>query len=321
MPEDNFRILEIYSENMKFNQLRCFCAVVESGTLARAAERLFVAPTAISMQIAQLEQQLGGELFDRSVKPMALTALGRFFQPRAREFLAMGQRLEQDTRDVATGKRGWLGIGFVRSLIYSVVPAAVQAFRLIHPDVKIDLVELLSEDQPAQLRNERIQIGLSRHTSPIAPPADLEHTLLFEDPFVAAVPMQHPLAKRQTVTLAALNELPLISYPTNPTSGYAAHVQSVLRECGARPRIGHEAIEIHTALGLVAAGLGYAVVGASVAMRGPNDVKFLSLPEVKARTRILAVSRQDEQSPLAASMLATLEALRLGPPGSTRKRR
>lgn len=298
---------------MKITHIRCFCEVVESGTLARAAERLFVAPTAISMQISQLEQRLGGELFDRSVKPMGLTALGRFFLPRAREFLAMGYRLEQDTRDVATGKRGWLGIGFVRSLIYSVLPAAVQAFRVEHPDVKIDLVELLSEDQPAQLRNERIQIGLSRHTSLIEAPADLEHTLLFEDPFVAAVPLRHPLAKRQTTTLAALDELPLISFPTNPSSGYAAHVQSVLRECGARPRVGHEAIEIHTALGLVAAGLGYAVVGASVAMRGPNDVKFLALPEVRARTRILAVSRQGEQSATAAAMLATLKALRLGP--------
>lgn len=306
---------------MKFNHLRCFCEVVDAGTLARAAERLFVAPTAISMQISQLEQQLGGELFDRSVKPMALTALGRFFLPRARELLTLGQRLEQDARDVATGKLGWLGIGFVRSLIFSVVPAAVRAFRLEHPEVKIDLIELLSEDQPAQLRNERIQIGLSRHTHPIDPPADLEHTLLFEDPFVAAVPAQHPLAKRQTARLTELDALPLISYPTNPTSGYAAHVQSVLRECGARPRIGHEAIEIHTALGLVAAGLGYAVVGASVAKRGPADVKFLSLPEVKARTRILAVTRQGEQNPLVASMLSTLRAFQLGASVSTRGHR
>lgn len=301
---------------MKLSQVRCFCAVAETGTLARAAERLFIAQTAISMQIAQLEKKLGGELFDRSVKPMALTSLGRFFLPRARELVAMAQGLEQATRDVATGKSGWLAIGFVRSLINSVVPAAVQAFRREHPDVKIDLVELLSEDQPAQLRKDRIQIGLSRLNGPVEPPADLEHTLLFEDPFVAAVPITHPLARRRTTTLAALTDLPFINYPKDPRSGYAAHVQSVLREAGAQPRTGHEAIEIHTALGLVAAGLGYAVVGASVARRGPNDVKFLSLPELRARTRILAVSRQGEQSPVVASMLATLKALPMNPRGT-----
>lgn len=301
---------------MKINQVRCFCEVVDSGTLARAAERLHIAATAISMQIAQLEQEIGGELFDRRVKPMALTALGRFFLPRAREFLATAERLEQDTRDMAAGKHGWLGIGFVRSLIYSVVPAAVQTFRREHPDVKLELVELLSEVQPEHLRNERIQIGLSRLVGAFEPQSGLHYTPLFDDPFVAAVPMHHPMARRKTATLAQLEALPLISFPRDRTSGYASYVQSLLREHGARPRIGHEAIEIHTALGLVAAGLGYAVVGASVAARGPHDVRFLSLPEITSRAQIVAVSRDGEQSVLAATMLATLQTLDLHPVSS-----
>lgn len=294
---------------MNLRQLRCFCEVVDSGTLARAAERLFVAPTAISMQISQLEAGLGGELFDRKVKPMALTTLGKFFLPRARELLAQGQRLEQDTRDVAAGKQGWLGIGFVRSLLQSVVPDAVRAFRVNHPEVKLELVELLSEHQPAQLRNGRIHVGLSRHTQAAAPPADLLHTLLFEDAFVAAVPAQWPLAKRRAVSLADLAGLPLISYPKDPYSRFAQHVLSVLQAAGARPVVGHEAIEIHTALGLVAAGLGYAVVGASVAERARSDVAFVGLPEIEARTTVLAVTRADEEGKLVASMLATLQAL------------
>lgn len=306
---------------MKINHVRCFCEVVGAGTLARAAERLHIAPTAISMQIAQLEQELGGELFDRRVKPMALTALGRFFLPRAREFLATAERLEQDTQDMASGKHGWLGIGFVRSLIYSVVPAAVQAFRREHPDVKLELVELLSEVQPEHLRNERIQIGLSRLVGPFEPQSGLHYTPLFDDPFVAAVPMHHPLGRRKIATLAQLEALPLISFPKDRTSGYASYVQSLLREHGARPRIGHEAIEIHTALGLVAAGLGYAVVGASVAIRGPQDVRFVSLPEVKSGARIVAVSRDGEQSAPAASMLATLRTLELQPVSSAPRRR
>ncbi len=106
---------------MNFRQLRYFCEVVDAGTLARAGERLYVAPTAISMQITQLEASVGGALFDRSAKPMALTPLGHYFLPRARELLKQGQRLEADTRDMASGRRGWLGIGFVRSLLYSVL--------------------------------------------------------------------------------------------------------------------------------------------------------------------------------------------------------
>lgn len=295
---------------MNFRQLRYFCEVADSGTLARAAERLFVAPTAISMQIAQLEEGLGGALFDRTAKPMTLTPLGLFFLPRAKELLANGQRLEEQTRDVASGRSGWLGIGFVRSLLNSVLPAAVRAFRHKHPDVKLDLVELLSEHQPEQLRSGRIHIGLSRFAAPPEPPADLRHVTLFEDPFVVAVPAGHRSAKRGRVSLAELSKLPLISYPKDPQSSFAQQVIARLREAGAQPRVGHEAIEIHTALGLVAAGLGYAVVGASVAQRGQSDVAFVRLAELKAHTTVVAVTRTGEESLLVASMLKTLAAVR-----------
>lgn len=293
---------------MNFRQLRYFCEVVESGTLVRAAEHLFVAPTAISMQLAQLEQRLGGDLFDRSVKPMALTPLGKYFLPRAKELLSQGQRLEQDTQDVAKGKSGWLGIGFVRSLLYSMLPRVIRAFRKEHPDVKIELVEMLSEHQPEALRNGRIHVGLSRHTQLIDPPAGLSHMVLFEDPFVAALPAQHPLAGKRTTSLAALAELPLVSYPKDPSSRFSTHVLSLLYDAGARPHVGHEAIEIHTALGLVAAGLGYAIVGGSVAERGQSDVAFVGLPELRTRSTVVAVTRSDEDSLLVASMLSKLTA-------------
>lgn len=294
---------------MNFRQLRYFCEVVDSGTLAWAAERLYVAPTAISMQIAQLERHFGGELFDRSVKPMALTSLGKFLLPRARELLEMGQRVEQETCDMASGKRGWIGIGFVRSLLYSVLPDAVHAFRLTHPDVKVELVEMLSEQQPIQLRNGRIHIGLSRLTQSIEPPIDMHHTVLFEDPFVAAIPSQHPLAKRRTLGLQDLVDLPLISYPKDPYSSFAHHVMTVLAAEGVRPKLGNEAIEIHTALRLVASGLGYALVGASVAALEQSGVTFVALPDLQARTVVLAVTRADEDSTLVSAMVSTLTGL------------
>lgn len=294
---------------MNTRQLRYFCATVESGSLTRAAERLFVAPTAISMQLAQLEQEIGGALFDRSVKPMALTALGKYFLPRANELVAQGQRLELDVKEVAKGRQGWLGIGFVRSLMYSIVPRAVRVFRAAHPNVKLELLELLSESQPEQLRNGRIHIGLSRHTHDADPPAGLAHTELFQDPFVAAFPAEHAFAKGRSVTMKQLSQIPYISFPRDPTSGYSSHVFSLLHGAGAQPRVEYEAVEIHTALGLVAAGLGYAIVGRSVAERSYHDVAFLALKGLTASTAVLAVTRTDEESPLAASMLSTLRSI------------
>lgn len=294
---------------MKLSQLRAFCAVSESGTLARASDRLFITPTALSMQISQLEEFLGGELFDRSTKPMALTALGRFFLPRARELLNLGERLESDARDLATGHRGWLSIGFTRSLIYSLLPVAVRAFREDRPDVRMELVEMLTESHIQQLRNERIHVGLSRLTREGEVPNGLKHTLLFKDPLVAAVPRHSRLDKRAVIDVSELQSLSLISFPKDSTSGYPQYVRNVLREAGAEARIEHEAIEIHTALGLVAAGLGYAVVGASVAQRGPRDVRFIRIKSVNAATPVVAVTREDEQNPLVNRMLSLLKQL------------
>ncbi len=294
---------------MNFKQINCFCEVVASGTLARAAERLHVAPNAISMQIAQLEDKLGGTLFDRRVKPMVLTSLGQFFLPRARELLAQGNRLEQLTRDVASGKAGWLGIGFVRSLMYSIVPRAVRTFKTLHPEVKIELVELLSEDQPEQLHAGKIHLGLSRHTRTEEAPLGLQHHFLFDDPYVAAVPAQHPIAKKKKTTLKALSEMPLIVFPKNPTSSYAHHVLSMVHAAGVQPRTGNEAIEIHTALGLVAAGMGYSIMGGSVAERGPSDVAFVALPELRTASRVVAVTRTDASAPLADAMLSVLRQM------------
>lgn len=304
--ELKFKILYLNSEKMNFRQLKYFCEVARCGTLTKAAEQLHVAPTAISMQISQLEAELGGELFNRNAKPMVLTPLGLFFLPRAREVLSQGLRLEQDAKDLASGKSGWLGVGFVRSMIYSVLPDAIRSFRERHPEVKLELVELLSERQPEHLRNGRIHIGLSRLEHPQDPPTGLCHAHLFDDAFVAAVPAHHPLADQKGVTLAQLSELQMISFPKDPSSTYALHVQSTLKKAGAVIQVGHEAIEIHTALGLVAAGLGFAVVGASVAHRGPNDVVFQPLAEVHSCTSVVAVTRENESSQHVASMMEIL---------------
>jgi LysR family transcriptional regulator, benzoate and cis,cis-muconate-responsive activator of ben and cat genes len=297
---------------MNFKQVHYFCAVVQHGTLARAAEHLFVAPTAISMQIAQLEQNLGGALFNRAVKPMALTDLGQFFLPRARELLAQNQLLEQQSKDLAAGRAGWLGLGFVRSLMYSILPKAVRMFRAQYPDVRIELVELLSDFQPDQLRSGRIHIGLSRHTSSVPAPPDLRHHLLFDDPFVVAIAADHPLAKKTTIKLADLAALPFILYPKNPASAFAAYLLDIVRAHGIEPQISNEAMdEIHTALGLVAAGMGYTIMGASVAQRGPQDLAFVNIAELTETTKVLAITKALETNPLVEAMLEILDVCKL----------
>lgn len=291
---------------MNLRQLRYFCEVVEAGSARAAASRLFVAPTAISMQLALLEEALGGQLLDRSSRPMVLTPLGEFVYPKARELLAAASRLEREACGMAAGKFGWLGIGFTRSVIFSVLPEAVRTMQSVFPDVRIDLMEILTEDQSKSLRNGVIHIGLARVIGELPKESDLAYSELFDDPLVAAVPIQHPLATKEKVTASDLGSLAYITYPGNAGSQFSRQVLALLENAGALPRIGHEAKEIHTALSLVAAGLGATVVGQSVAMNNRTDVRFLPISDIATYSRVIAVRKADSVYPLSQSFLDIL---------------
>jgi DNA-binding transcriptional LysR family regulator len=291
---------------MNLRQIRYFCEVVAAGSAAQAAEKLCVAPTAISMQLAQLEQHLGGELFDRSRRPMELTSLGKFFHPRAKELLSLCRHLDEEAREIAAGKTGWIGLGFVRSAIFSILPNAVRAFRGVFPDVHFDLIEVLSEYQPEQLRERRIDVGISRFMGTFEESPDLSYTIMLDEPFVAAVPIDHPIATRSSVTAADFSALPFILYPKDPKSPFGEKMLSSLREAGGTPVLAYEAIEIYTALALVGAGLGGTLVGRSIAENNRGDVVFVPLSDVDAGTTVVAITRKNEDSKLVAAFLKTI---------------
>ncbi|HWW68857.1 MAG TPA: LysR family transcriptional regulator [Duganella sp.] len=289
---------------MNLKTIRYFCEVVEAGSAANAAERLFVAPTAISMQLAQLESHLGGELFDRSRRPMALTDLGKFFYPRAKELLLQMSRLDNEARGIASGSGGWLSIGFTRSATFSLLPRVIRQFRAAYPEVQLDLVEALSEYQPAQLRQNRIDVGLSRFIGDFEAPDDLTHAVKLDDPLVAALPIRHPLAKRKSLTAVALAEVPFILYPKDPLSPFGQQIVAILKAAGgAEPTVSYGAVEIYTALALVSAGLGATLVGRSIADNKRNDVAFIPVRDIHTSTTVVAVTRNNENSKLVAAFL------------------
>jgi len=293
---------------MNFRQLRYFCEIVDAGSAAHSAERLYVAPTAISMQLAQLEQHLGGELFDRSRRPMELTSLGKFFYPRAKELLSQALRLDNETQGIATGQRGWVGIGFVRSALFSILPNAIRTFRESFPEAHLDLVEVLSEYQPALLQEGRIDIGISRFVEQADAFDDLDNSVILDEPFVAVLPINHPLAKQSSVSVVALAAEPFILYPKDPRSPFGAQMIAILEASGRRPEVVHEAIEIHTALALVGAGLGVTLVGKSIAENNRSDVAFVPLLEVASGTTLVAVTRRSEEHKLVMAFLDILTA-------------
>lgn len=291
---------------MNLRQLRYFCEIVEAGSAAAAAERLHVAPTALSMQMGQLEEHLGGQLFDRSRRPMELTALGQYFHPRAKMLLAEAQHLEDEARAVAAGESGVLAIGYTRSTIFSILPNAIRAFRARHAKVQVEMLSMLSEHQHAALRSGRIQVGVSRYLGPVEPVNGLVFTHLLDDPFVVALPATHRLARRKSLRAAELDPAGLITYPKDPQSRFAEHTVALLRAAGVASPVAHEAADIHTALGMVASHLGHCLVGRSVSRGSRHDLAFVPMRDLPDRAAVFAVTKEGETSKVVEAFVASL---------------
>lgn len=291
---------------MNLRQLRYFCETVEAGGGKHAAKRLFIAPTAISTQLGLLEQHLGGRLFDRSTRPMKLTSLGKFFYPRAKELLLQAGRLDNESRGIATGNWGWLGIGFVRSTIYSILPNTIRSFRETHANVHLELIEVLSELQTEQLRKRRIDIGISRFIGSFERLSDMNYEVILNDPFIAALPFDHPLAKKSSISIREFNTLPFILYPKDARSPFSQQILETLKEKGVSPTINYEAIELHTALALVGAGLGGTIVGSSTIENNRNDVAFLPIRDIDCDTSLVAVTRKGDDDKIVGFFMNLL---------------
>lgn len=292
---------------MNLKQLRYFCEIVRTGSSVQAAAGLFIAPTALSMQLSQLEGELGGELFDRAHRPMELTPLGRHFYPRAKELITAAERLKEETQGIAAGQRGWLAVGFTRSSMFSVLPRAIRRFKSKFTDVRLELLPMQSEQQAPELLAGRIQIGVSRFLGTYDQVDGLDYRSIARDPFVVALPRGHALSRRKSIRAAELDETPYIVYPKVPQSHYAEDVSALLRGAGASASAMYYAEEIHIALGMVASGLGYCLVGRSVCEGSRGDVMFVPVIDLQGAGEVVAVTK----APVVGKAVeAFVEALR-----------
>jgi DNA-binding transcriptional LysR family regulator len=292
---------------ISFANLEVFLTVVRSPTISQAAEKLNIAQPALSQQLRLLERRLGVTLLERDARPYRLTEAGRLLKDEAERLLADFYELVERLQGVSTGKRGRLRIGFTRSAMYGVLPSAVRAFTESHGDVELQLHEILTEDQPEALRTSVIDLGIGR--DPSASPQISQEVLLRES-LVVAVPLGHPLVKQERVPLRALEGEAFILFPKGESANFPARVTALCREAGFVPHVVHQAFEIDSALGLVAAGLGVTVVTAGLAAHGRSDVRFLPLDglPVGATTELVALTVQGTRRPLVEAMLAQLRS-------------
>lgn len=305
---------------MDLRQLRYFVVLSEELHFRKAAERLNITQAPLSVAIQSLERELGGQLFHRTQRKVAITDLGTAFRGHA---LAVLDRLEsglQDARHMVAGEVGRLRIAFTSaSSLLSFFPEIIRDFRAGYPNVQIALRDLSSKRQIEALRNREIDIGLtrSRHTEHHS---DITYTRLLSDPLVVVMHRAAALAERDSLWVADLRDQPLIFYPPHSGIGIQDLIVQLCAAHGFAPSIIQEAMEATTIVGLAAAGLGIAVVPSELQCIQVPNVVFRPLNDLDARTDLLLAHRAGERNVLVSRFrhmaMAILERTRAGLPGA-----
>jgi DNA-binding transcriptional LysR family regulator len=275
---------------MELRHLRYFVAVAEELHFARAAARLHIAQPPLSQQIKSLETELGVQLFDRSQRRVRLTAAGAAFLIEARRTLASAERAADAARRAARGEIGRLAIGYVASVAYELLPAIVRAYRRRAPDVTLALEEMSSAEQSRALAAGSLDLGFVRRPPAIEP--GLIGTVVRREPIVLALPRGHALATLRVIRLGDLRQEAFVVFPARPRPSWADVAIDLCRRAGFEPAVAQEAIEMTSALSLVAAGIGVTLVPSSVrAVRRPGVV---FRPITPAPMSELVLVRRDE---------------------------
>lgn len=287
---------------MEMRQLRYFTVLAQELSFTRAAHKLHVSQPPLSFQIASLEEELGARLFDRTSRSVRLSAAGAVFLPHARAVLERLEQARTQVRQVAQGFEGSVHIGLAGSHFLGPLPHFIAAFRQSRPKVDVVLHEMMPADHLQALHDGAVDFSLLR--SPSEHPG-LQAQLLWRDPVVAALPLGHRLAGRKRITLADLQTEALVMLRPG-SSVYAQKVFDACVAAGFVPHVVQQVIEAPAMVNLVAAGLGVALVPASLARMHKEAVALCALADGALNGDVHALSRVGVAQPAAQECLQAL---------------
>ncbi len=287
---------------MELRQLQYLVAVVEEQSFTKAAARLHVAQPWVSAQVRQLETEVGQTLLDRSPSGVRPTTVGAAVLPHARAAIEAVTAVSDTVDQLGGLRRGHVTVATVPSVASDAVnlPAILADFHHQHPDIEIALLEESSDQIITALQAGLIDLGLVGDTGP--QPAGIDTQIVADEPLVAAVSPDHPLATRTTIALRRLKDQPLISLPRG--SGLRQRLEQACATAGFAPRITFQASDPRTLVALAAQGLGIAIITQAAADTHAPDVEAVTItrPELRARLKLAWRSQQGPASPAAHAL-------------------
>jgi DNA-binding transcriptional LysR family regulator len=292
---------------LSVQRLRVLREVVSQGSFSEAASALNYTQSAVSQAIATLESEAGVPLLERDRRGVRPTSAGERLNEHAGRILAQLDAAEAELGAIAGIKGGELRMASFPTAGATLMPLAIAAFRSAHPDVALSLVEGEPEELIPRLRDGEFDLGVIfefEGTGELGP--GLGGTPLFADPMRLALPKGHRLARKGRIALDDLCEESWVQ--TSEASACARHVVRTCREAGFEPRVSFESDDYLTVQGLVAAGVGVALIPQlALSQTVSYDIAVRELhPHPPVRQVVAATPGTGVSLPAAAAMLEIL---------------
>lgn len=269
--------------------LEWIVALADNAHVTDTAAILGVSQPTLSRSLARVEAELGARIFERVPHGLVTTPDGELVVASARDLLGRYQQLRDELAVRLDPDRGVVRLAFLDSMATSLVPRVLRGFHELAPHVRVELAQEPGHDMLRDLHNGSVELAITS----ARPEGDFGWVTLQEERLVVAVPPTHRLAGRKRVDLAELAGDELVTTPLG--FGHRRHVDGLLADAGVVPAVSFESVDLATIEGLVAAGLGVAIV--PEAMVGPSGTIGLRIANPRARRTIGLTWRTDR--PLA----------------------
>lgn len=301
---------------MELRHLRYFATLAEEMNFDRAAKRLRMSQPPLSQQMKDLERELGVSLLDRSQRSIRLTQAGLMFHEEVKRVLKQVDRSIQTAVRADRGEIGRLSIGFLGSATYDVLPRMLRAFQESHRDVQLQLQTMSTSQQLQAFKDDHIDVGILRPPiddgSQLFAEASLNTKVVANEPLVAVLSAEHPLASKEPVLLRDLAKENFILWPRSQGTHTHDRIIGLCQNAGFSPNIVQESTELQTTLGLVATGMVTSLlIGTPEHMLRHPSVVHKVVEEAEVVFQLALAWKTDGNSPVVQAFLNSID---LDPP-------
>lgn len=277
---------------MEFRQIKYFLGVADELHFSKASEKMFIAQSALSRQIQQLEDELGILLFERDKRNVKLTPAGAFLKVEWERLSNELQNIHRHAKQIHKGEDGEIRIGHPGSAIYSILPDLLSEMQSKYPAVTMTLTEITETELVESLLNYQTDVGFTRELSDHP---NLEIRTLFSEPFALVLNEKHPLAKFENISLGVLKEEKFILPPLHVHSKYCIKLREMTLKHGFVPNVIFESNYGSTILRLVDKNLGISILPISYSCNAVKSLRFVPLNDT---SELYLLWRKNDKNPI-----------------------